>query len=146
MAIQWGDIMATEILPNLFLGDLADTKRWQGFAITVLEYRPPELPTNVVHIPIVDTNGHANNPDEVHVLFAQLEVLVTLVDGALARSERVMVSCGQGLERSPLAVVWYLFRRKGMSVEEAYWLVRERRPQVVERMEWLHGEGFPRWW
>nr|MDG6970053.1 hypothetical protein [Nitrososphaerota archaeon] len=73
--------MATEILPNLFLGDLTDAKRWQGFAITVLEYRPPELPTNVAHIPIVDTNNHADtNLDDVRVLFVQLEALVTVVD------------------------------------------------------------------
>lgn len=134
--------MATEILPNLFLGDLADAKRWQGFAITVLEYRPPELPSKVVHIPIVDTT----TPDEFHVLFVQLEALVTVVDTAMSRGEKVLVSCGQGMERSPLAVVWYLFRRKGMSVEEAYRLIREKRPQVIEHQESLHGEGFPKWW
>ncbi len=139
--------MATEILPNLFLGDLADAQRWQGFAITVLEYRPPELPTNVVHIPIVGTNSKADtNPDEVQVLFVQLEALVTVVDAAMARGEKVLISCGQGMERSPLAVVWYLFRRRGMSVDEAYRLVKEKRPQVIEHQEWLHGEGFPRWW
>ncbi len=137
--------MATEILPNLFLGDLADAKRWQGFTITVLEYRPPELPTNVVHIPIVDTNGTTGS-DDVHVLFVQLEALVTVVDAAMARGEKVLISCGQGMERSPLAVVWYLFRWKGMSVEEAYRLIREKRPQVIEHLEWLHGEGFPKWW
>ena len=138
--------MATEVLPNLFLGDLADAKRWQGLAITVLEYRPPELPTNVVHIPIVDTNNHEGSLDEVHVLFVQLETLVTVVDTAMVRGEKVLVSCGQGMERSPLAVVWYLFRRKEMSVKEAYRLVKEKRPQVIEHLEWLHGEGFPRWW
>ena len=137
--------MVTEILPNLFLGDLADAKRWQGFAITVLEYRPPELPTNVVHIPIVDTNNHANS-DETRALFVQLEALVTVVDTAMDRGEKALVSCGQGMERSPLAVVWYLFRRRGMSVEEAYRLVKQKRPQVIEHLEWLHGEGFPRWW
>ena len=137
--------MVTEILPNLFLGDLTDAKRWQGFAVTVIEYRQPELPTNVVHIPIVDTNG-APDSDDVHVLFAQLEALVTVVDAALSKDERVLVSCGQGMERSPLAVVWYLFRRKGMSVEVAYRLIKEKRPQVIEHLEWLHGKGFPRWW
>ncbi|MDG6913575.1 MAG: dual specificity protein phosphatase family protein [Nitrososphaerota archaeon] len=136
--------MATEILPNLFLGDLADARGWQGFAITVLEYRPPELPTNVIHIPIVDANGTPGS-DDAHVLFVQLEALVMVVDAAMARGEKVLVSCGQGMERSPLAVVWYLFRRKGMSVEEAYRLVKERRPQVIEHLEWLHGEGFPGW-
>jgi protein-tyrosine phosphatase len=139
--------MATEILPNLFLGDLTDAKRWQGFAITVLEYRPPELPTNVAHIPIVDTNNHADtNLDDVRVLFVQLEALVTVVDAAMARGEKVLVSCGQGMERSPLAVAWYLFRRKGMTVQDAYRLVKEKRPQVIERLGWLHGEGFPKWW
>jgi protein-tyrosine phosphatase len=138
--------MPTEILPNLFLGDLADARRWQGFAITVLECRPPELPTNVVHIPIVDTNNDAATSGDIHVLFVQLEILVTVVDTALARGEKVLVSCGQGMERSPLAVVWYLFRRRGMSVEDAYRLVKEKRPQVIEHLEWLHGEGFPRWW
>ena len=138
--------MPTEILPNLFLGDLADAKRWQGFAITVLEYRPPELPTNVVHIPIVDTSRQVTNSDDAHALFVQLEALVTVIDAAMARGEKVLVSCGQGMERSPLAVVWYLFRRKGMTVEEAYNLVEEKRPQVIEHLEWLHGEGFPRWW
>ena len=99
----------------------------------------------MVHIPIVDTNSSPGS-DDVKVLFVQLEALLTVVDAAMTRGEKVLVSCGQGMERSPLAVVWYLFRRRGMSVEEAYRLVREKRPQVIEHLDWLHGEGFPRWW
>jgi protein-tyrosine phosphatase len=136
--------VVTEILPNLFLGDLTDAKRWQGFAVTVIEYRLPELPITVVHIPIVDTNNSAS--DDVYTLFAQLEALVTVVDAAMARGEKALISCGQGMERSPLTVVWYLCRRKEMSVGESYRRVKQKRPQVIEHPEWLHGEGFPRWW
>lgn len=138
--------MATEIILGLLIGNIADAKNWQSFAVTVLEYRPPELPTNVTHIPVLDTNHRGTSPDGLHACFVQLEAIVMVVDGALGRGESVMVSCGQGIERNPLAVVWYLFRRKGMSVEEAYRTVKEKWPQVIEHLEWLHGDGFPVWW
>lgn len=131
--------VATEILPFLYLGDLQDAVSWRGFCVNVLETRSPSLPPSVVHVSIFD-------PVESRAIFGRLEQVADLIDPALKRRERVLVSCGQGIERSPLAVVWYLFRKKGMSVSAAYALVREKRPIVQERLEWLHGPGFPRWW
>ncbi len=139
--------MASEILPGLWIGTYRDSYAWKGFAICVLEERFSELPKTVAHVPILDPDGFdGGDGSSLRAVYAQLEAVNDLVDAALARKDTVLVCCGQGIERSPLAVVWYLHRRKGMTVTQAYALVRSKRPEVQERLEWLHGEGFPRWW
>ena len=132
--------MATEIRPRLFLGDLADAASWDGLAITVLEDRSPDLPPSVVHIPIYD-------PESGRARFEEVERVVALVSEELRSGRQsVLVSCGHGVERSPLALAWYLYRVEGLSPPEAYDSIRERRPEVQPRLEWLHGPGFPVWW
>jgi protein-tyrosine phosphatase len=131
--------MATEIRPRLFVGDIADASRWEGLAITVLEDRP-DLPPTVVHVPIYD-------PETGRARFDQMEEVVALISKAMrSGDQRILVSCGHGVERSPLAVVWYLYRSEGVAPSAGYDLVRQLRPEVQPRLEWLHGSGFPVWW
>jgi protein-tyrosine phosphatase len=132
--------LATEIRPRLFLGDLGDAIGWEGPAVTVLEDRSPDLPSSVVHIPIYD-------PEDGRARYDQMEKVVAWVSEALRSGDRqVLVSCGQGIERSPLVMAWYLHRVEGVSLGAAYEAICGMRPQVQPRLEWLHGPGFPVWW
>ncbi len=38
-----------------------------------------------------------------------------------------------------LTCVWYLCKHQGMSMDEAYETVREVRPVVLDRREWVRG-------
>jgi len=52
---------------------------------------------------------------------------------------KVVVNCAMGIERSPLTVVWYLTQYQGLTLDEAYALVRKARPVAVERRYWIEG-------
>jgi len=42
-----------------------------------------------------------------------------------------------GMERSPLTVVWYLHKYHDKTIDEAYEMVQDARPVVVDRREWI---------
>ena len=105
-----------------------------------------DLPPHILNVPILRPAHGAEEAGNRRAIFVQVEAVADLVELHLAREERVLVSCGHGIERSPLAVVWYLYRKRGMDVSSAYGLVRQKRPQVQERLDWMHGPGWPDWW
>ena len=55
---------------------------------------------------------------------------------------KVVVHCHMGMERSVLAVAWWLHSYKNMSLDEAYGLIRQKRPIALDRREWI-GEPHP---
>ena len=55
---------------------------------------------------------------------------------------KVVVHCHMGMERSVLAVAWWLHSYKNMSLDEAYELIRQKRPVALDRREWI-GEPYP---
>jgi protein-tyrosine phosphatase len=117
-----------EILPNLFLGDKYDAQIFDGEIICVLEKLPDYEPKNAVLFPIFKNSI---------VDRKELDLAIEAIDFALKKGKKVLVHCVGGAERSPLTVVWYLHSKKGMTIEEAYNLVMEKRPLVQRRDSWL---------
>ncbi|HKV54913.1 MAG TPA: dual specificity protein phosphatase [Candidatus Binataceae bacterium] len=118
----WG---ATEIIPNLFVGDLQDAARFDGMIISVLPEDMPGQVRRTIRIPFLG-NGKAT-----------LDTTAALIDAALARKMRVLVHCEEGCERAPLTVAWFLRTRRGMSLDDAYSLLITRRPIIKDRRKWL---------
>ena len=50
---------------------------------------------------------------------------------------KVVVHCHMGMERSVLAVAWWLHSYKNMSLDEAYEVIRQKRPVALDRREWI---------
>lgn len=50
---------------------------------------------------------------------------------------RIVIHCAMGMERSPLAIVWYLHRKQKLSLDDAYEKVVEARPIVLDRRGWI---------
>jgi hypothetical protein len=115
----------SEIIPNLYIGDLQDAARFRGMIISVLPERLEAEPERAILIPFL-ANGRAT-----------LDTIAALIDAALARELPVLVHCEEGCERAPLTVAWFLMRRRGMSLDEAYELLRRRRPIIKDRRRWL---------
>ena len=68
---------------------------------------------------------------------SNLDAVAQLMDEVLSQGNRtVAVHCAMGMERSVLAVVWYLTTNKGMTVDNAYDLVKAGRPIALDRREW----------
>jgi protein-tyrosine phosphatase len=122
VAEPWGE---SEIIAGLFVGDLQDAQRFRGVVISVLPDVPEIEPPHAVHMPFL-----ARGRDS-------MEETAELIDAALARGERVLVHCEEGCERAPLVVAWFLRARRGMTLDQAYALLKSRRPIVEDRRRWL---------
>src|SRR6202451_4022873 len=89
----------TEIINNLFVGDMVDARAgFDGLIICVLEEKPVDEPPNATWIPFL-AEGRGS-----------LEITASVIDNALDDGRRVLVHCGAGSERAPLTVAWFLNR------------------------------------
>ena len=66
----------------------------------------------------------------------RLDALVTLISGLIDSGHHVTVHCSMGMERSVLVVAYYLHKCHGMTLDEAYATIIDRRPIAVDRREW----------
>jgi hypothetical protein len=115
----------TEIITNLFLGDLQDASGFNGMIISVLPDAMAAEPERTIRIPFL-ANGRAT-----------LDTTSALIDAGLRLGMRVLVHCEEGCERAPLVLAWFLKTRRGMTFDEAYALIKSRRPIVKDRRAWL---------
>jgi predicted protein tyrosine phosphatase len=122
LAERWGE---NEIIANLFVGDLQDAAHFNGIIISVLPELLESEPRRAILMPFM-ANGRAT-----------LDSTAAVIDAALERNQRVLVHCEEGCERAPLVVAWFLKTRRGMTLDEAYALMKSRRPIVQDRRRWL---------
>lgn len=122
MAASWQE---TEIIAGLYVGDLQDAQKFDGTIISVLPDVPEGEPAQARHMPFL-----ADGLDS-------LERTAALIDDELALGHRMLVHCEEGCERAPLVVAWFLKTRRGMTLDEAYDLLKSRRPIVEDRRRWL---------
>lgn len=122
MAASWQE---SEIIPGLFVGDLQDAQRFDGTIISVLPDVPDAEPPQAIHMPFL-----ADGVDS-------LERTAALIDNEPALGHRVLVHCEEGCERAPLVVAWFLKTKRGMTLDQAYTLLKSRRPIVEDRRRWL---------
>ncbi|HYL58678.1 MAG TPA: dual specificity protein phosphatase [Candidatus Acidoferrales bacterium] len=126
MAATWHE---TEVITNLYVGDLQDARRFDGAIINVLPDVPDGEPARAVHMPIL-ADG-----------IASMDQTAALIDELLSDGNRVLVHCEEGCERAPLVVAWYLKVRRAMTLDEAYALLKRRRPIVQDRRRWLGADS-----
>lgn len=122
MAESWKE---SEIIPNLFVGDMQDARNFDGVIISVLSDVPDGEPPHSIHMPFLARGVES------------LEATAALIDEKLAAKHRVLVHCEEGCERAPLVVAWFLKTRHSMTLDAAYALIRSKRPIVEDRRRWL---------
>ena len=122
MAASWQE---SEIIPSLFVGDLQDALDFEGTIISVLPDLPEIEPPHAIHMPVL--------ADGV----ASLDRTAALIEDELALGHRVLVHCEEGCERAPLVVAWFLKTKRGKTLDEAYALLKSRRPIIEDRRRWL---------
>lgn len=121
----------SEVAPGLFVGDWKDARAFGGTRFCVLDEAPTHLPAGT-HIPIIRKD--TGRPDR-----RNLDHLASEILRARRRGEDVLVYCGHGVRRSPLAIAWFLHVDQGVSLEAAYDRIQAVRPQVERPQDWLAG-------
>ena len=127
--------IGSEIAPGIFVGGWRDAERFEGARICVLDDMPDETLDGMAHVPVY--REALDQP-----LRENLDRIVTMVEAARGRHEPVMLFCGHGVRRSPLAAAWYLHRHEGIPLAVAYERIESVRPQV-ERVELWVGDPSP---
>ncbi len=136
--------MVTKILDHLYLGDVHDARKFDGEIICTMQELLVTEPTKAYWIPIIRTSGKLNAVDyivdqdvEVTALPHQLDLVSFMIEKNAKYKTDTLIHCMAGIERSPLAVVWYLHKKCDMKWDEAYDFVQEKRPEVSNRLQWL---------
>jgi hypothetical protein len=118
-----------EIAPGVFLGGWNDALKFTGRKFCVLDEAPEDMPP-ATHVQIYDEGKDAP-------IVANLDRLATEIAAARALNEPVLVFCGHGVRRSPLAAAWYLHRDQKLPLEVAFERIRAVRPKVETAREWI---------
>lgn len=149
--------MITEIIPGLFIGTVWDSygikKEW-GLRICVAEwdnfsneeqhdlmYGNGELILAPFMIYEKPQAGGINGSIPIWNSYANIKILEKIswfITVALDNNfGDVLVHCAAGVERSPLAVIWYLMNRNSISLDDAYKIVKQKRPIIEDRRSWI---------
>jgi len=120
--------MISQITDDIYIGDKEDAERAEGLKRICVHENPIVLVSTDIHIPFVYCERAS---------IEMLDLIYQTIESLLAQGDKVLVYCHMGIERSPLAVVWYLHKKYAMSIEEAYQIVLPRRKQAMDRRQWL---------
>lgn len=66
-----------------------------------------------------------------------LDAVAATIESYLQQGRRVVVHCGEGVERSPLSVAWWMHKRWEIPLEQAYQRVFQSRTQAADRRDWI---------
>lgn len=130
---------ANEIIPNLWLGDrfACPHARALGFStICVIEDRcdtPKCIYKRIMPFSATMMDGSL----AVRVDDNFFNEAIETVNYYHSRGP-TLIHCGAGIERSPLTVAMYLVKYSGLTIDEAYKFLKEKRHQVEDRRHWLN--------
>lgn len=130
-----------ELLPGLWLGGAEDAAAFRGPRLCVHEAGRPYRSRRGDHaVPIL----RYSDDGEEHLVpdLRGLERAARWISARRKARQRCLVHCARGVERTPLAVAWWLAREEGCSVEDALGLVKRRAGPVGGRAP-LWAGGLP---
>jgi protein-tyrosine phosphatase len=136
--------MPSHIIDGLYLGDCEDAKNFDGTIICAMQEIPEDEPMRAYWIPIIRSNIPLNIKELIADQGAEITALkhqlMIIAEEIYQHGDNlpVLVHCLAGIERSPLAVVFYLHYFKDMTWDSAYDFVKSKRPQVQNRLIWLN--------
>ena len=137
---------ASRIIHEIYVGDLEDAKNWDGSILCVLEKVPEDEPKTAGLIPILRSampNIKATSEEDMIgtdaiAMIPNLELIAHVIQNHIDAKAKLLVHCMMGMERSPLAMTWYMHERLGMGLMDAFDYVKGKRPQALNRVQWLN--------
>ena len=128
----------SQITDTLFLSGMQAAGKFDGHRLCVHEMTPT-YEGHYHHIPILSRRPNSKTDRTGAVVnMGQLDVAVETIEWYVEHKQPLLVHCFGGVERSPLTLAAYFVRSKTCaSWEEAYALLKSKRPVVSERLFWL---------
>ena len=138
--------MVSKILDHLYLGDIHDAGKFNGEVICVMQEIVEQLePDEAYWIPIIRSSAPLNSDELIldqepiiTVMKHQIDLIMFIIDKNVGFEVDTLIHCMAGIERSPLVVASYLHKYRNMTWDEAYDFIKEKRPEVANRLQWLN--------
>lgn len=129
-----------EIIPGLFLSGMREAETWTGGMRLCVHEDTPTYKGGM-HIPILSKKPN-NFKDRTGAIASiqALDEVVLVISGHILSYQPLLVHCVGGVERSPLALAWFLSgSRKGQigDLDKAYTFLKSKRRVVSQRKFWL---------
>jgi protein-tyrosine phosphatase len=133
-------VPASEIIARLYIGAQADVPYFASqrdvVIVCVRNRWPEEEPINALWVPVVGVNDHSHQ-QHIFGLPKNLDLVAQLIHDWRTVGYTVLVHCKEGVERSPLAVAWYLMKHHSLTMAQAYLVVCQKRHGVEDRRHWV---------
>lgn len=127
-------MIATEIIPNLWVGDIRsalDVDFLSSHRITTIincttKYPFPDYNSNQIRVSVRDRGI----PEDTDAMYEYLCKTVPIIYALLHKGERILVHCYAGRHRSVTLVTAFLMRYARMTMKEAIETMQSKWPRV----------------
>jgi hypothetical protein len=129
----------SQITGTLYLSGMQAAAKFAGDRLCVHEM-VPTYEGQYHHIPILTTKPNSKSDRTGGVAsIIQLEKACSIIDEYVSKGQPLLVHCHGGVERSPLTLAWYFvhWKRQHADFNQAYEMLKSKRPVVSERLFWL---------
>jgi dual specificity MAP kinase phosphatase len=133
-------VRATEVIPNLFLGNATDAADHAFLSANNIRY--------ILNLTCQCPNYFAGNP-QFHYKQIKIEDscredikeiiadAIDFIDLAKADQSSVLIHCQGGVSRSPTVTIAYLMHLNKLPLKEAYQYVKEKRPCIAPNLNFM---------
>lgn len=132
---------ATEIFPNLWLGDWDDAFSFDGATLNLRDnYTYPGM---TYHVEMMLPNP-INWKAKYCISRLKLDAASDIIESHQQNGSGLLVHCLFGKERSPLAIAWWMVKSgRSKTLEEGISYLQSKRPIVENRIYWIEDCGAP---
>lgn len=88
-------------------------------------------------VPQLDSDGCITSYRDSWVEQEPMDFAAAHMDYCVRNKKKVLVHCAASMERSPLAVMWYLNQYQDFTMDNALKYVKAKHPITLDRREWL---------
>lgn len=131
--------VASEILPYLFIGnqrDAADRGRLSELGVTHVLNVTSHLPLHFENEGIAYKRLPASDSGSQN-LKQYFSEAISFIESARESNGKVLVHCQAGVSRSPTIVAAYLIAKSSKSLNEAFTVIKDRRPIVAPNINFV---------
>jgi len=133
-------MIKTEIIKNLFVSDsIAGYEALDSKDFVVIDVR--DISYDICRKVKAEYHYQCIFPDDdvhSHILSVKnLDKVADLIETSLKSGRIVVLHCGAAMERSPMAIAWFLYRKRNMTFKDAYDLVKSKHPYTRDIADWL---------
>lgn len=114
----------SHIIDNLYIGDYQNAKDFQNSDIYIITCASEINDIKNYHkIWLFDGKNNKNFINDI-------TEVIKIINNLIIENKKILIHCSAGMSRSPTIVLYYLMKYKKMKFDDAYMLLKQKRPCI----------------